>query len=160
MTKNCMTMNSHSDTVTAFFSYPIKDKSVRSKDRPRLHGQSPISLRNPFLLPLPYGAQQEGGPVTWIDRSSCYFSPPLIMDLIVFLLVGLIAGWLAGELYKGSGFGLVGNIVVGILGALIGGYLFGTVFNVSTYGLLGSILTATVGAVILLFLINLVRRTN
>lgn len=79
------------------------------------------------------------------------------MNILLFLFVGLVAGWLAGELYKGYGFGLVGNIVVGILGALIGGYLFGGMIPES-YTLLGSIITATLGALVLLFLIGLVSR--
>ena len=33
--------------------------------------------------------------------------------LIAFLAIGAIAGWLAGNMMKGSGFGLLGNIVVG-----------------------------------------------
>jgi len=41
------------------------------------------------------------------------------MGLIIFLLVGAIAGWLAGQIVRGYGFGLIGNIVVGIVGALI-----------------------------------------
>ncbi|MGO4842694.1 GlsB/YeaQ/YmgE family stress response membrane protein, partial [Rhizobiaceae sp. 2RAB30] len=32
-----------------------------------------------------------------------------IESLIVFLIVGAVAGWLAGQLVKGYGFGLVGN---------------------------------------------------
>ena len=34
--------------------------------------------------------------------------------LIIFLIVGAVAGWLAGQIMKGSGFGLVGDIIVGI----------------------------------------------
>jgi uncharacterized membrane protein YeaQ/YmgE (transglycosylase-associated protein family) len=39
-------------------------------------------------------------------------------------VVGAIAGWLAGQIVRGYGFGLVGNIVVGIIGAVIGAWLF------------------------------------
>jgi uncharacterized membrane protein YeaQ/YmgE (transglycosylase-associated protein family) len=35
-------------------------------------------------------------------------------SLIVLIIVGAIAGWLAGQIVKGMGFGLIGNIVVGI----------------------------------------------
>ena len=44
--------------------------------------------------------------------------------LIVWLIIGAIAGWLAGQLMKGGGFGLVGDIIVGIVGAFIAGALF------------------------------------
>lgn len=76
------------------------------------------------------------------------------MSLLWFLIIGLVAGWIAGELMRGDGFGLVGNIVVGVIGALVGGYLF-DMLGIGTYGLIGSLITATVGAVVLLFLLNL-----
>lgn len=80
------------------------------------------------------------------------------MHFLWFILIGAIAGWLAGQITKGGGFGLLGNIVVGILGAVIGGWL-AREFSISIGGgLLGSILLATGGAVVLLFLISLIRR--
>jgi len=33
-----------------------------------------------------------------------------LTSLIIFLLIGAAAGWLAGQIMKGGGFGLVGNI--------------------------------------------------
>ena len=41
-----------------------------------------------------------------------------IESFLILLVIGAIAGWLAGQLVKGYGFGLIGNIVVGIVGAL------------------------------------------
>ena len=76
--------------------------------------------------------------------------------IIVMLVVGAIAGWLAGLVYKGGGFGLVGNIIVGILGAIIAGYLLPGYLNFSGIG--GQIISAAIGAIILLFLVSLVRR--
>ena len=79
------------------------------------------------------------------------------MDFLWFILIGLAAGWLAGQLVKGGGFGLVGDIVVGVIGALLGGFLFNA-FGVSTGGgLLGSLIVATIGAVVLLFGIRLIK---
>ena len=80
-----------------------------------------------------------------------------IEGLIIFLAIGAAAGWLAGNLMKGTGFGLVGNIIVGILGAVIGGALFG-MLGISAGGLIGSIITATAGAALLLFLVGFVKR--
>ncbi len=79
------------------------------------------------------------------------------MNFIWFILIGLAAGWLAGQLVRGGGFGMVGDIIVGIIGALLGGFLF-TTFGVSTGGgLLGSLIVATIGAVVLLFGLRLIR---
>jgi len=41
-----------------------------------------------------------------------------VMRLIWFLIIGIIAGWLAGNIIKGGGFGLIGDLVVGIIGCL------------------------------------------
>ena len=44
-------------------------------------------------------------------------------ETLLVLVVGLIAGWLAGQVVKGTGFGLVADIAIGIVGALIGSWL-------------------------------------
>jgi uncharacterized membrane protein YeaQ/YmgE (transglycosylase-associated protein family) len=80
------------------------------------------------------------------------------MEFIWFILVGLAAGWLAGQLMKGGGFGVVGDIVVGVIGALLGGVLFRTLGVSAGGGLLGSLIVATIGAVILLFLLRLIKK--
>lgn len=85
-----------------------------------------------------------------------YFLPHSRMEIIWFLLVGLVAGWIAGEIVRGHGFGVLGNIVVGLVGALIGGYLF-SFLGINTYGVVGSVLMAVAGAVVLLLIVNAVR---
>jgi len=80
------------------------------------------------------------------------------MNIVWFILVGLIAGWLAGQLMKGGGFGVLGDIVVGIIGAVIGGLLFSSLGVSAGGGLLGAIIVATIGAVVLIFLLRLIRR--
>ena len=47
-----------------------------------------------------------------------------INNLIIFLAIGALAGWLAGNIMKGRGFGVIGNILVGIVGAVLGGFVF------------------------------------
>lgn len=79
-------------------------------------------------------------------------------SLIILLIVGAIAGWLAGQIVRGFGFGLVGNIVVGIVGAVIAGWLFPRLGISLGGGWIGSIIAAAIGAVILLFVIGLIRR--
>lgn len=79
-----------------------------------------------------------------------------VTGLIVFIIIGGIAGWLAGQLMKGRGFGLLVNILVGVVGAFIGGFLLGIVGFSATH-LLGQIISATIGAVVLLYLVRLIR---
>jgi uncharacterized membrane protein YeaQ/YmgE (transglycosylase-associated protein family) len=79
--------------------------------------------------------------------------------LIIFLLIGAIAGWLAGQVVKGHGFGLIGNIVVGIVGAFLAGWLFPRLgLSLGLPGIVGEILFAAIGAILLLFLIGLIKR--
>lgn len=80
-----------------------------------------------------------------------------IQALGLILLIGLIAGFLAGNLVKGGGFGLVGDIIVGIIGAFIGSLLFG-LLGLSAYGILGQIIVATIGAVVFLVILRVVKR--
>ncbi len=77
--------------------------------------------------------------------------------IIIWLVIGAIAGWLAGQVVKGGGFGLVGDIIVGIIGSVLGGWLFGT-YVVGTGGILGAIIASTIGAIILLFILRLIKR--
>ena len=78
-------------------------------------------------------------------------------SLIWFLLIGLIAGWLAGQVVRGGGYGVIGDMIVGVIGALIGGWLFGKL-GIAAGGLVGAIITAFIGAVILIALLRLIRR--
>jgi uncharacterized membrane protein YeaQ/YmgE (transglycosylase-associated protein family) len=79
------------------------------------------------------------------------------MRLVWFLLIGLAAGWLAGQLMKGGGFGLVGDLIVGVIGALLGCHLF-DLLGISAGGLLGASIAATVGAVVLVLLLRVIKR--
>jgi uncharacterized membrane protein YeaQ/YmgE (transglycosylase-associated protein family) len=78
-------------------------------------------------------------------------------SIIIVVLVGLVAGWLAGLIWRGAGFGLIGNVLIGIVGSFIGSFLFG-ILHIRFYGIIGSIIAAMIGALILLFIIGKVRR--
>lgn len=80
----------------------------------------------------------------------------MLMSIIVWAIVGLIAGWLAGEVTKGSGYGVVGNIVVGLIGALVGGFLAQALFGVNPVdGLdISTIVTSFIGAVLFVTALN------
>ena len=80
------------------------------------------------------------------------------MEFVWFILIGLAAGWLAGQVMKGGGFGVLGDIVVGVIGALLGGFLFRTFGMSAGGGLLGSLIVATIGAIALLFVLRLVKK--
>jgi uncharacterized membrane protein YeaQ/YmgE (transglycosylase-associated protein family) len=78
-------------------------------------------------------------------------------SILVILLVGIVAGWLAGQIVRGTGFGLIGDLLIGILGALIGAWLLPQLGIQLGSGILRAILNSTIGAVLLLLVIRLVR---
>jgi uncharacterized membrane protein YeaQ/YmgE (transglycosylase-associated protein family) len=80
------------------------------------------------------------------------------MSLLYFLVVGLIAGWLAGQVMRGGGYGILVDIVLGILGGIVGGWLFGVLGIWPGGGLLGAIVVAFVGAVILVWITRALKR--
>ena len=41
------------------------------------------------------------------------------MDIVWFLLIGVAAGWLASQIMKGGGSGLVGSLVTATVGAIV-----------------------------------------
>ncbi len=74
--------------------------------------------------------------------------------LLAWLIVGLVAGFLAGQVMKGSGYGIVGDIVMGVIGAFVGGFLASALGLTGSMGLIGSIIVAFIGAVVLIALIR------
>ena len=82
-----------------------------------------------------------------------------LTGILLALVVGAIAGFLAGQIVKGRGFGLLGNVVVGVVGACLFGLLFGN-FNLLNSAILNELAGGTIGAVILLALIGLIRRAG
>jgi uncharacterized membrane protein YeaQ/YmgE (transglycosylase-associated protein family) len=77
---------------------------------------------------------------------------PMIADitlmpgsLIAWIFVGLISGFLAGQVMKGGGYGLIGDLVVGLIGSLVGGFLI-SFFDSGVAGFWGSVFVSFVGA--------------
>jgi uncharacterized membrane protein YeaQ/YmgE (transglycosylase-associated protein family) len=76
------------------------------------------------------------------------------MDLLYILLIGAVSGWLAGQLFKGSGSGLLWNIILGVLGSFVGGWVLGKLginLNLGSH-LVNLIGTSVIGAVVLLLI--------
>ena len=46
-----------------------------------------------------------------------------VETLLILLFIGATAGFLGGQIVKGYGFGLVGNVLLGIVGAFVASYL-------------------------------------
>jgi uncharacterized membrane protein YeaQ/YmgE (transglycosylase-associated protein family) len=71
------------------------------------------------------------------------------MGIIAWIVLGLIAGWLAGQVMRGGGYGILGDIVLGIVGALVGGFLASALLHLDVNGFnLTHLIVAFIGACI------------
>jgi uncharacterized membrane protein YeaQ/YmgE (transglycosylase-associated protein family) len=80
-----------------------------------------------------------------------------ISNFIIFLIIGALAGWIAGQITKGSGFGVLGNIIVGIVGAFLGGLCL-NILGIAAYGILGQLIFAVIGALLFIWLLGFIRK--
>jgi uncharacterized membrane protein YeaQ/YmgE (transglycosylase-associated protein family) len=78
--------------------------------------------------------------------------------MLYAIIVGLIAGWLAGQVMRGGGYGILVDILLGLVGGVFGGWLFGVLGIFPGGGILGSIIVAFAGAVILVAITRAIKR--
>ncbi len=78
-------------------------------------------------------------------------------QLIWVLIIGAVAGWLAGQVMKGRGFGVLGNIVVGIVGSMLGHFAFGLI-GIEASNLLGRLLVSLAGAILLIVIVRAIKK--
>jgi len=79
------------------------------------------------------------------------------MWLIVELALCALAGWATGQIMKGGGYGLLGDILLGIVGGWLGGFLLGRF--VMGGGLIGEFLIRVVGAIVLVAIVRLIKKS-
>src|SRR5262249_39495635 len=136
---------------------PRRRKTVTSLDTPRrplVVGKLPDESCR-VRAGLPTATHSTVAPRVIVRRTAM-----TIEALIVWLVIGAVAGWLAGQIMKGYGFGLVGNIVVGIVGAVIAGWLLPRIGFVLVGGIVAAVINAVIGAVILLAVIGLFKKAT
>lgn len=76
-------------------------------------------------------------------------------SLLVIVVVGIVAGWLAGQVVRGVGYGLVGDLIIGVVGAFIGDWLMPQLHIYLGTGIVSAIINAAVGAILLLLVLRL-----
>ena len=79
------------------------------------------------------------------------------MYWVYVFFTGLAAGWMGGQVTRGKGLGLIGNLVTGIIGSIIGGIIH-RMAGIEFFGLIGLVLSAFTGAVLLLWLLNFFKK--
>jgi len=77
------------------------------------------------------------------------------MWLIVQLALCVLAGWATGQIMKGSGYGLLGDLLLGLVGGWLGGWLLGGLF---AGGLVGIFVVRLLGAVVLVALVRFIKK--
>ena len=80
------------------------------------------------------------------------------MGLLYVLLIGALAGWLAGNVMRGGGFGLLINIILGIVGAFVGNWLFNALGVSIGSGVVGDLITGFIGSVVVLLIAGLFKK--
>jgi uncharacterized membrane protein YeaQ/YmgE (transglycosylase-associated protein family) len=83
----------------------------------------------------------------------------MLMNILGWIVIGLLAGFLAGQIMKGSGYGLVGDVIVGLVGAVLGGFLASVLglggLNSNDPISWGSFFIALIGAIILIAVLRM-----
>ena len=82
------------------------------------------------------------------------------MGWLAWIVVGLIAGWLAGQVMKGGGYGVLMDIILGILGGLLGGWIFNMLGIWQGRGMIGSIILAFIVAVNLVWITPIIKKAK
>ena len=78
--------------------------------------------------------------------------------MIYSIIIGGIAGWLAGNLMKGGGYGILKNIILGIIGGLVGGWIFDLVGLMLLEGWMGDLLVGVIGAVVVMSIAGAIKK--
>ncbi|HSQ26544.1 MAG TPA: GlsB/YeaQ/YmgE family stress response membrane protein [Anaerolineales bacterium] len=81
------------------------------------------------------------------------------MGILSWIIVGMIAGFLAGQVMRSGGYGVIGDVIIGVLGGLLGGWIAFYFFHVgdTMSGInVVSILTAFMGAILLILVLRMI----
>jgi len=83
----------------------------------------------------------------------------MIMNILGWIVIGLLAGFVAGQVMKGSGYGIVGDVIVGLVGAVVGGFLASLLglggLNSNDPISWGTFFIALIGAIILIAILRM-----
>jgi len=82
-----------------------------------------------------------------------------MFGLLWAILIGMLAGWIAGQFWKGDGFGLLGNLIVGIVGSVLGSFV-ASLLSIQATGTLGNLIIAVLGAILFLWLVKYFNSRN
>ena len=80
-----------------------------------------------------------------------------MLSFIFSLIIAGLAGWIAGNIMRDGGFGVIGNVLLGIVGGFVGRTLL-WLLGFAGKGVIASLISAVLGAVVVLYLVDYLRR--
>lgn len=80
------------------------------------------------------------------------------MGILYVIIIGAVCGWLAGNIMKGGGFGVLINIILGVVGGFVGNWLFGMLKISIGTGIINDIVTGLAGAIAVLLVAGLFKK--
>ncbi|HUM09174.1 MAG TPA: GlsB/YeaQ/YmgE family stress response membrane protein [Acidocella sp.] len=85
-----------------------------------------------------------------------------MIHFIVWIVISGIAGFIASKIINKSGSGLFMDIILGIVGGIVGGFIVDHIPALANIGggLIIEAIVATAGAMLVIFVWNLVFRSN
>ena len=82
----------------------------------------------------------------------------IMTGIIISLILGAVAGWLAGNIMRGGGFGLLWNIIIGVIGGFIGSFVMNLLHVNTGGGIVWQVIVGVIGACLLLWIISLFKK--
>ena len=79
-----------------------------------------------------------------------------MISLVWQIAIGILAGFLAGQIMRGRGYGVLMDLLLGIVGSILGGALF-NLLGLYSSGIIGQLVVATVGAILLIVIVRKLR---
>lgn len=80
-----------------------------------------------------------------------------MLSFILSLIIAGIAGWIAGNIMRDGGFGVIGNVLLGVVGGFVGRLLL-WLLGFAGKGIIASLISAVLGAVLVLYLVDYLKK--
>lgn len=80
-----------------------------------------------------------------------------MFSLILSLVIAGIAGWIAGNIMKSGGFGVLGNVLLGVAGGFVGQAMLWLI-GLGARNIVGSLIAAVLGAIVVLYVLDYLKK--
>jgi uncharacterized membrane protein YeaQ/YmgE (transglycosylase-associated protein family) len=83
-----------------------------------------------------------------------------LIEFVFALVIWALAGYLAGQVTRGRGYGVFGNVLMGLIGGVVGSFALHILglSGLIHLPLIGAIITGAFGAILVVVVVNLVSK--